>query len=222
MARDFPGNVANRFDIGDVASVDITGTALSIACWFFMDTALSFAVIVNKGGSGAATQYTMGVNSSSIFASIGDGAGEDLFSAGTVSTGVWTHLCFVKAGTGANAHRMYINGSRTNNTSSRSIQNSATGLRIGCSTGGTLPIDGKLGELGIWSDSLTDDEVTSLVRGFSPRLIRPQSLALFMPMLEDSGNGIDLRHGVTATLSGTLAAADHPRIIMPSEAIYTP
>ena len=63
---------------------------------------------------------------------------------------------------------------------------------------------------GIWNVALTAAEIASLAKGFSPRLIRPQSLAFYAPLIRET---LDIRGGLTLTDSGS-TVADHPRIIL--------
>lgn len=67
--------------------------------------------------------------------------------------------------------------------------------------------DGMLAEVGMWDVLLTQDEITSLSKGFSPKLIRPQSLKVYVPLVRELNNYC----GAIMTASGT-TPADHPRI----------
>jgi hypothetical protein len=69
--------------------------------------------------------------------------------------------------------------------------------------------DGKVAEAAIWSAALTDAEVASLGKGVSPRLIRPQSLVFYAPLIR---NLVDVRGGRTLTNNNTATVATHPRV----------
>ena len=63
-------------------------------------------------------------------------------------------------------------------------------------------------ETAIWSAVLTAGEINSLVKGFSPRLIRPQSLVFYPRGIRDI---MDIK-GCVITPTGTTTSA-HPRVI---------
>ncbi len=67
---------------------------------------------------------------------------------------------------------------------------------------------GRIAEVGFWSVTLTQDEITALAKGASPLSIRPQSLFFYAPLVRDA---IELRNGSTLTVSGA-TVAEHPRI----------
>lgn len=71
--------------------------------------------------------------------------------------------------------------------------------------------NGQLAEFAVWNVALTADEITSLSKGFRARLIRPQSLVFYAPMVRER---VDIRGGRTLSLlAGTEVISDHPRII---------
>lgn len=61
----------------------------------------------------------------------------------------------------------------------------------------------------MWSVVLTDDEITSLSKGFSPRRIRPQSLVFYAPLIR---NLTDIKGALTLTNNNSATVADHPRV----------
>ena len=60
----------------------------------------------------------------------------------------------------------------------------------------------------IWNAALTDDEMISLARGFSPRRIRPQSLKFYAPLIRTVQ---DLIGAIAFTATNAVAAVDSPR-----------
>jgi len=50
--------------------------------------------------------------------------------------------------------------------------------------------DGLLSEFGVWNTVLTDAEIISLSKGFSPKRIRPQSLEFYAPLINNTANYI--------------------------------
>lgn len=90
---------------------------------------------------------------------------------------------------------------------------SVTRINIGCGrtsfdTGNQEPITGDCAKVAFWTALLTDEEFASLAKGFSPRRIRPQSLAVYCPMIRDVR---ELRRGLPFTQSGAPTVSVHPR-----------
>ncbi len=87
-----------------------------------------------------------------------------------------------------------------------------TGQNI-CIGGGydtSYTLVGVISEVAFWSAALTDAEILSLARGFTPDQIRPQSLQFYAPLVRDL---IDVRGGRTITNNNGATVATHPRII---------
>lgn len=81
-------------------------------------------------------------------------------------------------------------------------------------TGTAQQVDGAVCEIAIWSVALNAGEMLALGKGFSPQLIRPQSLLRYFPMIGRSGSSeIDLARSAHGTVNGTVSQTDHPRMI---------
>ena len=211
MSRDLPGTSGNYLSVGDVAPIDITGTALTICGWIRPDTLGSEDVIASKRDAGStAFQYELGVTSAgAVFFRVGNGSGTfETASGGTqVATGAWNHICGVKNGTGANALKGYINGvERASVTSNVTIGNTAQNLVFGRISDGDFNIlDALLAEVAIWNVSLSASEVAAMARGVSPLLIRRQSLKGYWPLYGTSSPERDYSgQGSSATINGTV------------------
>lgn len=75
--------------------------------------------------------------------------------------------------------------------------------------GDVYPFNGYVAECALWNTALTDAEIESLAKGFSPRRIRPQSLVFYAPLLR---NLQDLRQGLALTAVNSPTVASHPRV----------
>ena len=130
-------------------------------------------------------------------------------SGGSVSSGTWSHGGAVFSG--ASSRAVYLNGTKTTNTTTTSTNLAATDRTYtGAFVSGTSQFSGDLAEIAIWNVALTDDEMTSLAAGCSPLRIRPASLQYYAPLWPTI---FDYRKGVSITnVNTTTAVADHPRI----------
>jgi hypothetical protein len=66
----------------------------------------------------------------------------------------------------------------------------------------------RIAEVSIWTAVLTAEERASLVKGFKPFRVRPQSLVLYAPALRDA---IELMQGRSIS-ANTRNPVDHPRV----------
>lgn len=217
MSREFDNNGSNHLAVGDVAAIDITGTALTIHCWALLDTNNVQHKLVAKWATAATdAQYLLSVNSAGKVevAIVGSGGYEIAAGATTVSTGVWHPLALRKNGTGAGALQAFLDGvSDASITSNQSIQNTATQLRFGTADDGN-PHDGLLCEIAIWDVALNDSELHALSRGVSPLLIRPANLKGYWPIFGTGSPERDYSgQGNAATISGTLNPARHAPVM---------
>lgn len=214
MARDFPNSTASYLSVGDVAALDITGTALTIHCWARFDTVNVAHTCVAKWGSATnSKQYVLGINASGqINAAIGDATSQDVINGATaLSTATWYSLAVRKNGTGAGALQGFVNGtSDASITSNRSIQNTASTFRVGNRDDNVNPHDGFLGEVAVWDVALSDAEISAISKGVSPLLIHPGSLKGYYPIWPAGSPESDLSGNKNnLTVNGTLNAANH-------------
>lgn len=135
------------------------------------------------------------------------GAGVGINSVAAYSANTWVDMGGVAAA--ANDGRMYANAVKSTSATSVNFVNGNVvfGGHFGLNVVSDR-LNGLLCSCAIWDVALTDDEMTSLFRGFSPRRIRPQSLKLFAPMVRQF---LDIRGGIGLTLTGTSTVAVHPR-----------
>ncbi len=215
MSRDIPGTGGNYLSVGDVAALDITGTALTLAAWVNADTYPNAnpTIIGKLASSGTTVQYGLLLDGSGhINVFVGDAGGFDNAAGATVvGTGAWHHLAGVKNGTGAGALLAYLDGAQDASiTSNRSIQNTAHSFTVGARTDNSFHFDGRIAEVCIWDAALTAAEIAALAKGVSPLRIRPGNLkghfplwAAAYPEADLSGNANNLAQ------NGTVNGANH-------------
>lgn len=135
----------------------------------------------------------------------------------TASANEWVHVAGVFVST--SERTVYANGANaTTDTTSVSALDTSERLQMGAAraTAGqpsaktvTPNMTGDLAEAAVWSAALNASEIASLGQGVSPRLIRPQSLVFYAPLIRDL---IDVRGGLAITNNNTATVANHPRV----------
>jgi hypothetical protein len=193
-----------------------------MACWFNTDSNSireAMMSLVNSASSTDGWILTLAgdaVGDPVRFACASGGGVDNADTSSGFSLNTWTHACGVAAS--ATDRRVFINGgSKVSNLNSRTpsgVNRFSIG-RNGDLSANQRYFGGMLAEAGIWNVALTDDEVVSLARGFSPLLIRPQSLVAYWPLLGNTSPEVDLRtNKYNLTVTGA-TKADHPRILLP-------
>lgn len=222
MARDFDGNDANYLNVGDYASVDITGTVLSLFAWVRFDTMGSPDTIVAKRDNTDNGQYMLSKNENDkLFAHVFNGVGQyDNIgpAATTLIANTWYACLLVKDGTGAGSGKLYLNGIEDHSmTSIYSMTNTTCPFTIGTdSSAFWTAVDGLIAEAAVWDAALSPAEALALAKGVSPQLIRRASLKGYWPL---HGTGSPERdysgNGAHATIQGTVNAGTRHAPVMP-------
>jgi len=214
MARDLDGS--DDF-LANTGGAPATAAPLTIACWFKADTLPGTSCLLSLYGQVSSNSVSMVVEDTpkKLKIRVNGGANVVAIHGTTVATGTWYHACGVLTST--TSRDIYLDGaSPVNNTTSQT----PTGINrvyLGVINGSAFDHDGQLAEAGVWNVALSAAEVASLAKGFSPRLIRPESLMAYWPLLGRVSPEPDLKGGYPLTITGTVPYADHPRIIYPTK-----
>lgn len=224
MSRYFPG----------LASLTYTGTPpvddspLTISALFYPDSVNLWRPIISIGySSGTAYGYTMYSNSQLLKAyTRQNGTVGVAQSDGStpIVINTWFHGCAVFASDTSRA--AYLNGGEKGTNATSVNPNPALINRVGIAQlggAGGSKFEGRIAEIGIYNDSLLDDEVAMLGKFVSPLKVRPQNLVLYKRFVRDED--IDLIGGLSFTIQGTgITIAAHPRVfyIPPVKPVTTP
>lgn len=194
------------------ASSPITGDTFpfTFACWFYQSTLATGVMMSTSPANG--NYFGLAVLAAGNVRAIRTGVGFfDVDTSTTATANTWNHACGVF--TAINDRTAYLNaGGAVNGTSAGSDTVNASDVLIGARRlNGTLGTyyTGLVAEVGIWSAALTAAEIGSLSKGVACRLIRPQSLVFYAPLIRDL---IDVRGGLAITNNGTATVANHPRV----------
>lgn len=214
MARDFSGT-AQYLEYATAAAR--TSNPMSFSCWFNSDdTTLQFMVAVGDTDASDGRSQYLRLFSSTVQAGTDVGASEAAASSTTTySTGVWHHGAAVFAST--SDRRAFLDGgNKGTNTSSipmPAVDNTTIGVRHSNNVY-QFPFNGRIAEVGIWSVALTDAEVATLGDGYSPLLVRPESLVNYWPVYGKFAPEIDLIRSWPMANTGT-TYADHVSVYVP-------
>lgn len=183
---------------------------LTIACWFY------------RGSSGQGALVELGSDTSGDAFMIYDGGGffyalsydNPVIQQSGLSTSMknnaWNHG--VGVFTSTTLRTAYLNGIAGAASTSTSI---VTGVDL-IITGAQVVAGAysyyypqSIAEVAIWDIDLTAAEVSSLAKGMSPSLVRPQNLIYYTPMIRDLN---DLSGALSITNQNTATVSAHPKI----------
>lgn len=156
---------------------------------------------------GFSLAFGWGLNGANFTGGFGGVVGGVLIGVNTaiITTDTWYSVALSRA---SGLCKLHVNG---NLHVSASAPNSLPATNI-CLSGyydSTYTLVGTVAECAFYSAALTDAEILSLARGFTPDQICPQSLQFYAPLVR---NLQDLRGGRVISNNGATVAT-HPRII---------
>lgn len=197
--------------IGNITSAPVSTYQVTLACWFNADT--TGGHLINICNSTGEDSFRLAAQATTVrLASVDNGTSVNLDSTATYTTGSWNHICAVVSS--ATDRRLYLNGNVVDSTTS-SNPTGFTRLHIGSRRNNSITdnfFDGKIAEVGIWSNNLAYDEVISLAKGVSCTLVRTTSLAFYAPLIR---NIVDLsKNNLALTNNGGATVADHTRVYL--------
>jgi hypothetical protein len=217
MARDFPGSAGNYLSLTNpVTALDLTAANISMSVWVKLDSITgSRPFVAKRNGSGI--QYLFRIKTGTggkVSFFIG---GSELLSAASLSTGVWTHLCVSKAGTGANTTKLYINGSLDSQANVSNPPDTNADFTLGFDSVEAALLDGQMQDVAIWTAALTADEAAALAKGGSPQMIQRASLIAHYPMwgISSAGEEDVSGNGQNVSEVGTVAVGATPAPVGP-------
>lgn len=215
MTREFNGSDQYL----EAASAVLAGVPLTMACWFNSDTITATQTLMQIADVSSSVRYFA---LQAEGAMVGDplrcltreGDAQFAITSTGYSADTWHHACGVFAAT--NSRAVYIDGgSKGTDTVTRiptGLDVTSLGVR---NTNGTSEfLDGEMAEVAIWNVALTDAEVLQLAAGYSPLLVRPQSLVLYIPLVQEIHDLV----GRIGMVNTNTTVSDHPVIINPISA----
>ena len=228
--------MAILFDGDDYLNKDLGGTGpissypVTLSAWIkpnslgssemnydFQDFVISDGSNTARIGLGAARYGRWGLYTKSNKAPTGSSFSENW---SRTSANSWANV--VGVFTAANARTGYVNGSgNTWSGGSNQVQTLSDadiiGVGSGSSTGSSNALSkNTVAECALWNVALTATEIDCLAAGFSPLLIRPESLLGYWPLGGAYPDYSDQVGGNALSATGDPASSSHPPIIHPS------
>lgn len=166
----------------------------TLAFFFRVPDTTSKHYLLSKGSD--PSLYADGTSSDRLLAE--DSGAATLYSTTSFSANAWQHAAYYRP-TGVSAASIWLNGGGKQT----GVISDAAGAAIVL---GYATCD--IAEFAFWNTQLSDEEVAILAAGFSPALVRPQSLLHYFPLIRAVQ---DRRQSTSVTESGG-SVTDHPRM----------
>lgn len=220
MARLF---TAANSEYLEIDSPPVTDFPFTFACWFKATTSTANMQLMAIADKDAPNYWNR------LFTTTGNqiraqtragGPNQHATTSNTFSDGAWHHALGVWPDADSRTAVLDGNyGSSATNSITMSIANMdriSLG-RLGDSSPAAY-YNGAMAEVAVWNVALSQTQGETLSKGFSPLLVKPESLVLYMPMNRPSGNEVDYINLLTLTDYNTVTDTDHPRIYNPKNA----
>ena len=239
MARAFSKDVANYMTLGaDAIAPLLNGAAkLSVGAWInaatFTNGANDNGIInIHIDGTAVGLQLNIGSAANTVRCAGRSQAADALQASNgsAVSTATWHHIGGVLDVSG-DTIRTYLNGVQGSSTAvtfgaTTWTRATPTGTDfIGARTSAAPPttaqqLNGSLAELAVWIDDIGTAGFAALADGISPMAILPTALVDYWPLIGYASPEIDRFGAKSGTITGTVAAAAHMRVIYPEPRIF--
>lgn len=240
MARDFSKNTSNYMSlgVGTLGSLINGASAVSAHVWANIDSTDSGVndnSIFNVIGSSALTRLTFRIDGSGATKYLrvgGRSQNADGFQArnatSSFSIETW-HSCGGVWDFDNDTITPYFNGAAENGgsvtfgSSTYSDGSPTTPDYIGAFGSSPPPsssaeqTDGRLAEFALWNADIGADGFADLAEGRSALSVCPHLLVVYFRLLGTTSPERDIISGASGTITGTIAKADHPRIIQPTK-----
>jgi hypothetical protein len=196
-------------------STPVTGVPFSMSAWIYPtnNTANNniLALNSNSGNNAAGITAEGNISGDPINAYIGDASGfTSTRSSAAYSINQWSHVCGVFAS--STSRTVYINGSNEGSTTTSRTPVAFNRINIGVyrqgGSGAADAFNGRIAQIAVYNKALSASEVVSLSKGFSARLVAPNSLKVFVPLTRGF---LDYKES-SFSQEGTVSVIENPRI----------
>lgn len=208
MAYDF---VAASTQYLSTATTPITGTPVTLACWFYKDLSLNTR-LVDLVDTTNGSSFQIRANTTNAIGARAGASATNQSNVGTQVLNQWRHAAGVF--TSSTSRTAYVDGTAGTTDTTSVTPSDADFIMIGAGNSTASPLtphDGRIADVGIWDVALTADEIAALAKGVSCSAIRPQNLRFHAPLIRDL---IDVRGGRTITNTNTATVIQHPRLYL--------
>lgn len=244
MARDFSKTTSNtlRLGIAGLSGLVHGASAVSLAGWVNLDSTTTGAddntvisAVLDSGSVAGLRLMVDGVGATRRARIAGRSRTADSYQSrsGTgqaISLSTWQHVGGVlnfaagtltpyangvadNSGSGTFGVTAYVN---VNAATSDAVGTSNANATTGVSPTTAAQVDGRIAEVAAWTGDIGASGFASLAKGFSPLLVRPDLLALYLPLFGTASPELERMNRVVGTIVGTVAKADHPPIRYPA------
>lgn len=167
-------------------NVPITEYPLTISCWFNTSLTNTNQILVGLYDTSNISNCALLLRPTALLSVSSRASSSTVFAnaSTTHSTNIWHHACGVWAS--SSSRSVYLDGGNVGtSTASRALYD-IVNINLGNSTiVGSVGLQGNIGEIGIWNIPLDQTDILSLAKNISPRLIQPNNLVFYSPLIKN-------------------------------------
>lgn len=168
-------------------NVPIIDYPLTISCWFNTSLTNTNQILVGLYDTGNVSNCALLLRPTALLSVSSRASSSTVFanSSASHSTNIWHHACGVWSS--SSSRSVYLDASNVGtNTTTRAL-NGIQNINIGNSTiVASVGLQGNIGEIGIWDLALDARDIVSLSKSLSPRLIKPNNLIFYSPLIRNT------------------------------------
>lgn len=192
----------------------VAAAPLTLSCWFKCDALQSASLVTISDATASNSYFDLGVLASGeVYAVARDGAAwNGVLTTANYALGQWHHATAVFSS--SNQRTVWLDGGASNSGTTTHSPAGLTTTSFGklVRSSATSSFVGRIAEVGIWSQALSEPEVNQLSQGFSPlaNAMQRDSLVLYQDLIRDPNHpGV----GPSLATLGTIQNAPHPRVL---------
>ncbi len=220
MARLFTSASSEYLEAPTAAISSLTIAGFTLACWFRQDDSTTETLLSIANNAAADQYWILGVTSARKVRAAGKGSGDasefDVDTSNAFTANQWHHAAATfKSAAGATLQAFADGVGVASGASARgTVTPNVTSIgRLSKSTPANY-FGGQIAHAAIWSAVLTNDEIRRVAGGESPLRIRPEALAVYLPI----GQTDEAYRGFVFAKTGTLPRPTPETLVRPSKA----
>ncbi|HEY8836497.1 MAG TPA: LamG domain-containing protein [Dehalococcoidia bacterium] len=223
MSRSFVTASSQGIEVG----ITTSSYPFSMSAWFYLPSlpaADSTIMAIGSSTIGSQFCYVFVNSSGALWFGIRLG-GSAVFGTvtGTVAANTWNHAALVAPSSGSTL--LYLNGVKATDSGAGAGSVSPNNFTVGRNdivAGGNNYLTGRVAEAILWSDALTDVEISALASGAHHLRVHSKDIVLYWPLYGTGSPEPDLSgNGHNGTLTNAPTLANHAPVSAPYPAPHT-
>lgn len=174
----------------------LTAAPMTMSCWFYTDETTNQTLLALGNSTNTTDAFRLMLRAPAdpsqgvMAATNAPASGGEVTTTTTYSTNTWHHGAAVFAS--SSSRSAYLDGGgKATDTASGTPTVDQTSIGVWDRLVPVGYMSGRIAEVAVWNVALSDEEIVSLAKGFSPVLIRPSALVAYWPLFGNDSPELD-------------------------------